>query len=203
MRDPVAGVLGLVEGRHRRARDAVHDAVGHLEHGHLQPQLARGGGDLQADVAAADDEHARARGAGGADAVGVGDGAQVVHALELAARHLQAPRAAAGGEQQRVVGQHQLVVEAHVALARGDVGDAPAPVGLHAVVGEELRRADREPLALERAGQVLLRQRRALVGHPRLIADQGQLPRVAASPQGVGGLHRRLAAPDDHDLLIH
>ena len=69
----------------------------------------------------------------------------------------QAPRAAAGGEHQRVVRQHQAIVQAHVPLARGDVADATAEERLHPMLGEVLRGTDEQTLALEGAAQVLLR----------------------------------------------
>jgi hypothetical protein len=43
-----------------------------------------------------------------------------------------------------------------VALVARDAVHAPAQVGGHVVVGEEGRRADQEPLALEASGEVLL-----------------------------------------------
>ena len=58
---------------------------------------------------------------------------------------------------------------------RRDVGDAPAEVRVHLMLGEELRRAQQQALALERSGEVLLGQRRALIRQPRLLADQRQL----------------------------
>src|SRR5437879_7559103 len=50
------------------------------------------GGHLQPDVAAADDHHAPPRGALGADAVGIGNGAQVVHAGQVGAWRRQPAR---------------------------------------------------------------------------------------------------------------
>ena len=119
----------------------------------------------------------------GADAVGIGDGAQVVHARKVGAGDAASARPAAGGEQQGVVGEHQAVVQAHVPLAARDGVDAPAEVRGHVVLGEELRRTDQQTLALEAPGEVLLRQRRALVGKPGLLADERQPS--AGSPCGA------------------
>ncbi len=116
----------------------------------------------------------------------------------------QPPRPAAGREHQRVVRQHpRRHPAARAARARAMSRDAAAEVRLHLVLGEELRRTDEQPLALERAGQVLLRQRRALVRQPGLFADQRQLSREAPAAQRVDGLHGSLAGPGDHDLLVH
>jgi len=102
-----------------------------------------------------------------------------MHTGELRAGRCEPARPAAGREQQRVVRQHRVVVEPHALLAPQDLADAPAQQRLYLVLGEELRRADHQPLALERAGQVLLRQWRPLVRQPRLIAHERQLSREA------------------------
>src|SRR5262249_21107677 len=132
--DARSRVLGDVEGRNLGAGDAVHDPLGHLDHGHLEAELARGRADLDADVAAADDHQATPGDAVDADAVGVGDGAQEVHAGQVMAGHREAARAAAGREQQRIEGQHDAVIEAHVPLLGGDLGHAPPEVRGDAVV---------------------------------------------------------------------
>ncbi len=199
----LARVLGLVERGDLGAGHATHHASGHLEHGHLQAEPACGGGHLQPDVAAADDHHAPSRGALGADAVGIGNGAQVVHAGQVGAWRREPARTTAGSQHQCVVGQHQPVIEPHVLLARRDLAHAPPELSVHLAFGEELRRSDEQPLALERAGQVFLRQRRALVRQPRLIAHHRQLSRKALAAQGIDGLHGGLPAPRDHDLLEH
>src|SRR2546430_1728526 len=90
-----------------------------------------------------------------------------------------AARPAAGRQQQRVVRQQRVVVEPHALLAPQDLAYPPPELRVHLVRGEELRRTDDQPLALERAGQVLLRQRRPLVRQPRLIAHHAELPRKA------------------------
>jgi hypothetical protein len=102
-----------------------------------------------------------------------------VHTGELRPGCGQAAWPAAGGEQERVVGQREPVVQAHVPRARRDVGDAPAEVRGDLVLGVELRRPDEQPLALHSASQILLGQRRPLVGQPRFIPHQGELPREA------------------------
>ena len=90
-----------------------------------------------------------------------------------------------------------------MALAAGDVRDAPTEVRGDGVLGEELGRADQQPLALEGTGEVLLRQRRALVGQPGLLADEGELAREALAAQCIDGLDGSLTGADDHDLLVH
>ncbi len=126
-----------------------------------------------------------------------------MHAGEVRTGDREAPRPAAGRDEQRVIRQHAPVIEPHALLAPQDLLNAPAGLHLDPVLGEELRRAQQQPLALEGARQVLLRERRALVGKPRLIANDGEAPGAALAAQRVGGLHGRLSAPGDHDLPEH
>src|SRR5262249_56843667 len=120
---------------------------------------------------------------------------QEVHARQVLPGHGQAARPAAGREQQRIEGQHDAVVEAYVPALRGDLGDPPPEVRGDAMVGEELLWADEEPLALDAAGEVLLRERRALIGEPPLLAHHPEAAAVAPAAQRGGCLDRRPAAP--------
>ena len=54
--DAVACVLSLVEGRDLLACNPVHHPIGHLENGDIKTELARRRGNLETDVAAADDD---------------------------------------------------------------------------------------------------------------------------------------------------
>ena len=54
-------VLRGEERRHAGCDDAVHDALGHLEHEYLVAKRAAGRCDLESDVAAADHDHAPPR----------------------------------------------------------------------------------------------------------------------------------------------
>jgi len=71
------------------------------------------------------------------------------------------------------------------------------------VLGKEGRRPDEEPLTLEAAAEVFLRERRALVRRPGLIAHQRELSGETSAPQRVDRLHGGLAASRDHDPLVH
>ena len=199
----MAGVLGLVESGHLGTRYAAHHPGGHFEHGHLHAALASRRRHFEADVAAADDHEPPLGGTFGADAVGVGDGAQIVHTGELAPGDEQATRTAAGGEQQRVVRQDQAVIEPHVSFAARNVGHPLSEMRRDRMLGKESRRPDEETLALEAAGEVLLRERRPLVRRPRIITDEGQLSRKAPATQRVDCLYGGLASSHDHDPLVH
>src|SRR5579862_580055 len=175
----VARVLGLIKGGQQAAGHAVHDAVGHLEHDHLEPELARARSDLEADVAAADDHQSPTGRTMRANAVGIGDRSQVVHAGELAAGNRQGTRPAARREYQCVVLDQSAVIEPHALLAAQYLADAPPAQYLHAVLAVVLGWSQQQPVTLERTGQILLGERWALIGKPRLIAHQAQLSREA------------------------
>ena len=101
----MGGVQVGVEGRHLRRGDPLQDALLHLEHRHLQAHLHGYRGNLQADVAAADDGDAFAGLEVLPDCVHIGDRAQVVDARELGAGSGELARARAGGEQELVIGE--------------------------------------------------------------------------------------------------
>ena len=138
-----------------------------------------------------------------ADRVAVGDRAQVVDALQLRARQLQPSRARAGGDQQRVVADVGAVaLELHTALGRIDIRHGMTEQQLDLLVLVEGLVLDEQILALGLATQVVLAQRRALVGELRLGADQ-QNPSVEAA---LAQLDRRFGAceagANDHKCLV-
>ena len=144
---------------------------------HLQAALARRGGDLGADPAGADhDEPAAARPAARA-ARRSRRRAQVEHAVELAAGDAQPPRLGAGGQQQPVVARaaRRRRARARAAPCRGR-STVRAEAQLDVVLGVEALVVDVDRLALGLAAQVVLRQRRALVGALGLGADEHQAP---------------------------
>jgi hypothetical protein len=80
---------------------------------------------------------------------------------------------------------------------------AHAEPGLDPVLLVELRAAQPQSLAREPAGEVFLRQGRAVVGEVGLVAHQHDPARVALAAQRVDGLHRRVARANDDDPLCH
>jgi hypothetical protein len=109
-----AGLVQLVVvGGHALRGDALQNALLHLEDVHLEAGFHRHRCHLEADVAAADDDHALARRHLGANAVHVVDAAQVVNARQVAAGYGQAPRPAAGGDQQLFVADHLACIGGH------------------------------------------------------------------------------------------
>jgi hypothetical protein len=185
-----------VEGRDLRRHHARHRAVGHLEHGDVEAEVARAGGRLEPDVAAADHDHLARAGDIGANGVHVGDRAQAVDAGEVVARHLEAPRRAADAQQQLVVIELAAVAEPQSPLgAAVDRGHAHPEAGVDAMLLVVLRAAQPQPLALQFAGQVFLGQRRAVVRQVRLVAHQHDGPGVTLAAQGIHRLHCSVPRP--------
>ncbi len=199
--DAMSDMLRVVEGAHLGRHHPAHDAIRHLEHRDCEARLGTGGRALEADVARADDGDSLGAGQFGADRIDVGLGAQVMDASEPGARNGERAGAAAGGEQQPVVGQGGAVVECHQAPAAVDRRRPSAESQLAVLLLIERHRADPQPVGVELARQVLLRQRRALVGKLRLVTHQHQAPAEAVAPQAVDGLRRGMARADDHDSL--
>ena len=171
---------------------------------HLHAALARRGGDLAADPARADDDEPSAGVEHGAQRVGVLDGAQDVDAVEIGAGDRRAAGLRAGGEQQRVVG-HALAAGEHD-RAGADVERLDRRLGAQLdrvllVPGRVLLQVDRVAVGL--AAQVVLAQRRALVGALGLGAQQDDAAVESRVAQGLRGLAARHAGADDDECSRH
>ena len=130
------------------------------------------------------------------------DIAQHVHAVELGAGDRQPPRLGARGQQQPVVAQPLAVVELDLTVRGVESHDGAPQQQLDVVRGIEALGMDVDPLALELAAQVVLGERRPLVGSLRLGADQHDATLEAPLTQRLGGLGARQARPRDHDRLL-
>ncbi len=177
--DPPAGMLLGKEGGELRAGHPIHHPVSHLQHCGLEPQLARRRGDLQPDVATAHDDEPPARRHLRSNPVDVVQGSQIVDSGEVRPGHRQLPGRAAGRQQEAVVRNGRAIVEPDAVVRAGQLDDAPPSAYLHPVVPIEVGGTNEQPLPLQRAGEILLGQRRPLVGHPGLFAHDDQLPREA------------------------
>ncbi len=102
----------MKNARYLLADDPPEHAVGGLEHRDREAAVARDRRHLEADVAAADHDDARAGLQARVERVDVRDRAHVVHAREVGPRYGERPRATAGREQQLVVAQSATVVQA-------------------------------------------------------------------------------------------
>ncbi len=187
--------------RHRHG--TRHDAVHRLEHRDVDLALGGDGGDLQTNIAAAHDGELLARLENSAQAVDVFDTAQIMHAGEIGAGTADLAHAASRREQELVVSQRTAVGEMHlfrraVDLCRGDAQDQFAIRLFVEGVGFQ-----EETVALHRAHEIGLGERRPLIGREGLVADHGDRTGEAVGPQARDGLRAGLAGADDDDSLGH
>ena len=164
---------------------------------HFLAELAGDGGELQTDEAGADDDD----GLGGfetpVDSVGFGERAQIHHAVEVGAFHRQQAVTGAERQHQMVVRERRpggemearrVTVDACHAIAEQEIDTAGLVEGL---------RPQHQPVDGHLAEQISLRQRRALVGRRRLVADDDDRFFVAGFAQGGRDLIAALPGADD------
>src|SRR5206468_4585373 len=94
------------------------------------------------------------------------------HPVELGAGDRQAPGPGPGREQERVISERLTAAEDDLPGAGCDGRHRPAADELDVVLLVERRIVDEDLLALGLAAQVVLRERRPLVGPDALLADQ-------------------------------
>ena len=103
--DPGAPMRRGEEMRGRHRDDAAHHPVGQLDDMDVLAVGARDGGEFEADEAGADHHDPVGGGEPLAQLVGLGQRAQIAHAVELDARQWRHPVARAGGEHEMAVGE--------------------------------------------------------------------------------------------------
>ncbi len=173
--------------RDLRCHHAAHQPVGGLEHRDGLAEKTGGGGDLEADEAAADDHHVGGRVERGAQPPRVGCIAQREDAVEVDAGDGRTARAGAGGDDQTVEGDGPTVGERDPFGGKVDGDDLDAAAELDGVLRVEGQRPERQ----EVVGGILeegLGQRWPLVGHLILGGDKGQPAVVTLGAQAGGGL---------------
>ena len=129
------------------AEHAQQRELGRLQDGDLDAGRAGRGGGLQADPARADDRDPGRGLEGGLDLVAVRHPAEVEHAVGAGARHREAARRGAGGQQQPGVADAAAVGQRHLVRRAIDAGDGDTEAQLDAVGGVPRRRMDVDRLA--------------------------------------------------------
>ena len=173
--------------------------LGHLDDVHADPGGARHRGEFEADKTGADHHHFAHFAEPPAQDVGIGQGAQRQHAVELGAGHRERAKPRPGG-------QHDLVAGDLAARAQSQPAALPVDLG-HGLAGDELdplffvERSRAQPQFVEAAvaGEIGFRQGRALIGQRRLVADQQDPAGEPLLAQRRRGLETGLAGADDGD----
>ena len=199
--DAVAPMELREEPAESRADDALERGGGLLDDGDRGTEAARGRGHLAADPARADDHEPAAVADHGAQGVGVGDRPQDAHRLPFGAVDRGPARHRAGGDQQPVVRELLAAWERDVVRRGVERGRARRRAQLDVIGRVEALGVDLGVGGAAVARQVALRERRSLVGPPRLLGDQDDAPLEALLAQRRGGLGAGQAAADDHERL--
>ena len=163
------------------------------------PRVRRGGREFQPDEAGAHDHESPTGSQRALQALGVVEGAQVVHELRARSGNRNRAGTPAGGEQHRVGGDRCLPVEFDATRRRVDPHDGGSGHDLDVVAVQPLLRQEQQRLAVLAAGEELLRQRRTLVGGVWLVADQHDPPVESSAAQVAGGDGGGLARSDRHE----
>nr|WP_228091480.1 PH domain-containing protein [Glycomyces sp. TRM65418] len=197
----VHAVLGVELGEdeaHLGAEDPFERLRAVTEEGDLAAEQAGRGGDLHADPAVPDDRDLPRAVQRRSEQIGLLDGAQQMHALEIGAGDGERARIGTGGEQQfpvldrGAVGEREPPgegIEARGGLAGAQVGVLGVPV---LVDGEQGR-----PVGV--AAEVVLRQRRPLVRAMGFTGDDDQVAVISFVAKRLRGLGGGESAPDDDE----
>jgi nitrogen regulatory protein PII len=139
----------------------------------------------------------------GLDRRHVGNPAQVVHAGKLGARAGEPARLGAEAQQQPVVRQLLAACERNTAALRVETLRTHSELQFDAMLIVKGAVAERQAVGSHFPGEVLLGERRPLIGQFRLIADQHQPSGESFAAQGVDRLSARLTGADDDDGGSH
>ena len=166
---------------------------------HVELAGAERRGDFQADEARADDDH----GCGGRgprdDRPAVAEAAEVVHLRLRGARNVDLHRIGAGGNQQRIEPVRLAALELDDALLEIERRRARLKHEVDLLVRVELGRAQRNPVFLGRARQVVLRQIRTIAWRRVVRAEHRDRSVVALPPKHVRGRETSRAAAKNED----
>ena len=192
----------LVERRKLRPGDACQHPRREFDNLHVQAGFDRDRGNLQPDIAAAGDHQLRTCGKFRAERVHIGDRAHHVQTLELGAGNGQAPRPAAGGQDELAVFQRLADAERERAARTVDGIDGGGREEFDVRLAVGLGAAQQELLRGGLAGQKRFRQRRAMVRQMRLGAEQRDGAREAALAEPGGNLAAGMARADNHHVPL-
>ena len=189
------------EVTHLRPEHAFERTLLGRHHVHLELARAQRGRDFEADEARAD--HHRALGAIGGldDRAAVGKRAQRVHMRQVRTRNGKPHRLCAGRKQQAVVGDAAAVLERDGAVPHVDPADLGVQPQIDVVLLVEVVRSERQPVFGRIAGQIVLREVRAIDRRRVVAAEHRDGVLVALPAQHLGRRESGRAAADNDDAV--
>ena len=198
-RHPLCGVQRRQVGRDAGRHAAGAQARRLFQHRGGATRLARGGGHLQADPAAAGDDNATAGAQAGAQAQGVIAGPQHMDGAAVGAGQGRHDGPAAGAQDQLVVVEHGAIGGLDLMAPGPQPGCRDAGPERDVQLGQLFAREQLGAFGRGLAAQHRLAQGRTLVGRMRLVAQQHDAAGVAVAAQRRRGPAARLPRADDDD----
>lgn len=162
--DAVVSVDVAVDRAHLDAEHVRKQHRARVDHRHLEAGLASRGRSLAPDPARADHHELAAPPDPLPQPVGIRQRAQVVDPVEIRSRERQAPRLRAGRQQQPVIRQPLASREHDLRRRRVDALHGRCGTQLDLVARVEALRLEKDLLQADLAAQIILGQRRALIG---------------------------------------
>jgi hypothetical protein len=199
--DAVALMERAREIADNRRHRAAHQPRRQLQDGDLGAELRRGGRDLEADKAAADQHERAARLELGANSRGVLEAAQIMNGQVIEGG--EPPRAASRGDQQLVVGEASAVGELHVLRRAIDPRRGRAELERDALLSIKALGLQQQCRGRQAVGEISLGERRALIRRVPLVAHQRDLGIGRLLPQHLRRAKPRGPGADDHQLQRH
>jgi hypothetical protein len=123
-----------------------------------------------------------------------------VNAVQFGAGNIEASRKGAGSDQKAVVAEPSIPLQQELLQAGVESGSPSRVPELDRVIGVEALIVDVGP-GLRLAAQVVLRERRTLVGSLGLITDQDDAAVEALRTEGLRRLRASQAGADDGESL--
>lgn len=164
-----------------------------LNHGHIEPALARDSRNFEANIPCT---HHRELGAGHktfADGIHVRGGTKAMHPRQVRAGKRQFAWSCASGEHECVIPDLSTTLEPHALVGTVDPDRAYGCQQGNILIRVDASGAQEQPVHADLAGKVFLGERRALVGRRGFFADQGNVTLEASLAQPLCGLAASLA----------
>ena len=166
------------------------------------PSLAQHRRRFEADIAAADHDDAADVRQFGQHGIDIGAAADRVNAGKIAAGAGEAAGYAAGRPDQSAIADPPRVPQHDLTGRRIDRGGRHAEDHLHGALAPKGGRADQNALERLLARQIILRERRALIGQLRLGADHADAACEAELAERDRGLRAAMPRAHDQDVII-
>ncbi len=200
--DAPGAVLLFVKTGQVFARDPCEHAGRGLQQGDRLAQLGQDRCRLEPDIAAPDHHDTGDTVQFAQQSVDVRTVPHRMDPGEIAAGAGETSRGAAGRPDQLAVEEGGVVGKGRHVSLRIDGDDPSAEQHRDVLVAPECRRPDQNPLERLIAGEIVLRQRGALVGKIVFFGHDGDRPAKAALPEGYGRLRAAMAAADDQNIEV-